>query len=147
MISMSRGAYTLLEVLIATAVLVVGLIAVFSVSRAAQKKSVDASELAAAQLAAQTLLNELLAAEEPIRPIAFRPLEGLRFWKIAVNVHPTPENDLLAVLITSQKFTPQGDMPTGVPYHLVRWVPRHRVQLPRSPEILDEREEFDDPFR
>lgn len=145
---MSRPAgYTLLEVLIATGILVVGLAAVFGVTRLAQRKSITASDLAVAQLEYQAILNENLAKQDLIKPFAPRPLDKAKNWLIALNIYPSPQPGLAVLHLSAQKFSQLGNIIDGPPYHLVRWIPQHRVQLPNQQNAMTESMEFDDPYR
>lgn len=140
--------YTLLEILIATGVLVVGLAAVFGVTQSAQKRSVAASDLSEVQLQCQTILNEQLAKQDAIKPFAPRSMDALRNWRIALNIYPAPKPELSVLHLTAQKFAMPENLPAGPTYHLIRWIPRHRVQLPDEQQsIMTEEREFDDPYQ
>ena len=121
--------YSLLEVLMATTILAVGLLAIFCLTRSAHHRSLDASDLAAVELAAETMLNELLARQSPIEPIPLRSIDGVRNWKLEVKLYESPRPDLAAIFINAQKFTPQGDVPVGISFQLVRWVPKVRCEV------------------
>lgn len=142
-----RCGYTLLEILVATTILVIGLASLFGIARSAQKKSVDAADLASVQLACQSTLNELLARQAPIKSFGIRNLDDVPQWKITLDIRPSPKRGLYTLHLTAQKFTLQGDLPVGAPFHLLRWVPEERVQLPDQQNILSETMEFSDPYR
>ena len=141
--------YSLLEVLMATAILAVGLLAILGLTRSAHQRSRDASDLAAVELAVQTTLNELLAKQSPIEPIPPRPIDGVRNWKLEVKLYDSPRNDLATMFLLAQKFTPQGDVPVGISFQLVRWVSKARCVIRDSGfENQDTGfvSEFDDPY-
>ena len=145
----TSSGYSLLEVLVATAILAVGLLAIFSLTRSAQKRSLDASDLAAVELAAQTTLNELLAGRNPIEPVPPRSIDGVRNWKLEVKLYESPRPDLATIFINAQKFMPPDDLPAEISFQLVRWVPKRRVRLAESSDPSFESapfSEFDDPF-
>ena len=139
--------YSLLEVLVATTILAIGLLAIFGLTQSAHMRSLDASDLAAVEIAVQTALNELLAKQSSIEPIPPRSIDGVRHWKLEVKLYESPRPGLAAVYINAQKFMPPEGLPAGISFQLVRWVPRARCLI-RDTE-LDRREvvsEFDDLF-
>jgi prepilin-type N-terminal cleavage/methylation domain-containing protein len=143
---MMRRGYTLLEVLIATAILLLGLTAVLGIVRSIHKRSVAAADLADAQLACQTLLNELLAQQSPIKPVPAQPIAGLPDWNIALAIYPSPQPELYVLHLTARKSDPATKIPVGVTYQLLRWVHRDRVEIPESKETIEGFNLFDDPF-
>lgn len=144
---MRRSGYTLIEVLFATTVLALGLAAVFGLTRSALRKSTDASDLADVQLACQTELNELISRQTPIRPSGSQAIEGLTDWKMTVAVYPSPKPELYTVHISAQKVNSYDGVPYGTLFELLRWVPEHRVEKPKSDEVIEEIDGFADPFQ
>jgi len=139
--------YSLLEVLTATTILAIGLLAIFSLTRSAHQRSLDASDLAAVELAVQTTLNELLAQQGPIEPIPLRPIDGVRHWKLEVKLYGSPRPDLASIYINAQKFMPPDDLPAEISFQLVRWVPKARCAVRDAGlEIPTVVSEFDEPF-
>jgi prepilin-type N-terminal cleavage/methylation domain-containing protein len=143
---MMRQGYTLLEILIATAILLLGLTAVLGIQRSIHQRSVAAADLADAQLACQTLLNELLAQQSRIKPIPAKPIEGLPDWKITVTVYPATQPGLFTVHVTAQKYDSNTQMPAGIMYQLLRWVPHDRVEIPENNETLEGIQLLENPF-
>jgi hypothetical protein len=141
-----------LEVLAATTILAVGLVAIFGLTRSAHQRSVAASDLAAVELAVEATLNELMAKQSPIAPIPLRPIDGVRHWKLEVKLYDSPRSDLATLFINAQKFTPEGTLPTETSFPLVRWVPRIRCSglgvRGSGFGVWDSESvtEFDDPF-
>lgn len=137
-----------MEIMIATGILAVGLAAVYSVTQAAQKKSVVASDLSEVQLQCQTILNEQLAKQDAIKPFVARTMDNLPNWRIALSIYQAPKPGLCVLHLTAQKFVMPENLPAGPVYHLIRWVPKYRVQLPDEQlGIMPESQEFDDPYR
>ncbi|MCL2744075.1 MAG: type II secretion system GspH family protein [Planctomycetaceae bacterium] len=141
-----QNAYTLLEVVLATAVMAIGLVVVFGMMNSARKKATDASELADVQLQCQTLLNEELAKQTPIKPMAPRPLTGIPNWYAGLFIYPTANGEMYAVHIAAQKLSPIDGTPQSAPFHLIRWVSKHRAEIPQESNIMTEEQEFTDPF-
>lgn len=144
---MTRAGYSLLEILVALTILVIGLAAVFGITQSARHRSIASSNLAAAQLSCQTTLNELLAKQQPIAPIPLRPIEGLQHWKLTVNLYAASQQGLSVIHVTALEYLPQSDIPTGISYQLLRWIPIERVQVAQTTDILNETNIFEDPFQ
>ncbi len=139
-------AYTLLEVLVALSVLVIGMAAVFGIGSMARKQAVASADLAAAQLACYSTLNELLAQETPIQTQTAEPLEELPNWKLQVDLQPASRQGLYSLQLTVQKYDSQGDWPAGSLYRLVRWVPTSRVEVGPKPDEINGTELFENPY-
>lgn len=142
---MKQNGYTLLEVLISTAILVIGLSAVLGVVRSAQQKSAAAADLATAQLACQTVLNELMAQQNPLTFVQGKTIDGLPDWKINIEIRTAQQPELRAVHVLAQKYTPQGEF-IGTMYQLVRWFPASRIREPNNENVIDETNDFENPF-
>ncbi len=143
---MKQNGYTLLEVLMATTVLVMGLSAIFGLSRSSLRISVDAAELAGAQLACQTTLNELLAQQALIAPASPKDIPSLSDWKVAVQVYDAPRPDMSVLHISAQKYMADGVTPFGIQYQLLRWVPQRRIQPTQTEDVIDPIDGFEDPL-
>jgi prepilin-type N-terminal cleavage/methylation domain-containing protein len=139
------GGFTLLEILLAMAILLIGLTAVFQTTRSALQRMALSKELTEAQNACQAVLNELLARSSPIQPEVGRTIEHLPHCKMRVDVYPTSQSGLYVVHLSAQQFSPEGTL-LGVRYQLLRWVPAERVQFPESRETFSGNE-FEDLFR
>ena len=129
-----NSGFTLLEILITTAILVVGLTVAFHTTRSAVQRMMMARELTEAQNACQAVLNELLARTAPIEPHEGRAAEHLPNWKIRVDIYPAPQPGLFVLHLSAQQFSSYGRL-LGVRYQLIRWVSAERVRLP-EPEPL-----------
>lgn len=141
------AAYTLLEILVSLSILVIGIAAIFGISSAARKRAVASSDLAVAQLACHSTLNELLAREEPLRLEPPKAIEGLPDWKLQIDFRPAPRQGLYTVQLTARKYDPRGDWPAGPVYRLVRWVPEHRVEVEQLSDEIEGVDLFGNPFQ
>ena len=141
-----RNGFTLLEILLTTAILLIGLTAVLQTTRSALQTMVKVRELTEAQNACQAVLNELLARSSPIQPEAGRTIEHLPHWRIRIDIYPAPQNGLYVLHLSAQQFSPVDDTLVETKYQLLRWVSAERVQLPASSEILIE-DEFENLFQ
>ena len=141
-----NGGFTLLEILLTTAVLLVGLTVVFQTTHSALQQMSTARQLTAAQNACQSVLNELLAQSAPIRPDTGKMVVNLPNWKIRVDLYPAPQPRLYVLHLSAQQFSPQDNMLIGTKYQLIRWIPTERVWFPSSPSETMDTNEFEAPI-
>jgi prepilin-type N-terminal cleavage/methylation domain-containing protein len=139
-----KNGFTLVEILITIAILVIGLAAVFQVTRSGLQRMTMSRELTEAQNACQAVLNELLARSVPIQPDAGKTIEHLPHWKIRVDIYPASQSGLYVLHLSAEQFSPEGAF-IAVRYQLLRWIPAERVQFPEPSEMFMENE-FDDWF-
>jgi prepilin-type N-terminal cleavage/methylation domain-containing protein len=144
---MHHSGYTLLEVLIATAVLVLGLAAVFGASKSAQQRAAASAELTDIQLACQSAINELLVQPQPIQSGLSLNIEGLPDWKIIVECYPSPQKGLVVLHLSAQQFLPVSNIPLGIRYQLLRWIPEERIRSETQSDSINEVNEFEDLFQ
>ena len=144
-----RSAFTLLEILLAVAILLIGLTAVFQTTRSALQRMSAARELTEAQNACQSVLNELLAQSAPIQPNSGKTIESLPHWRIQVDIYPAPQSGLHVLHLSARQFSPIDNTLLGVKYQLLRWVPTERVRLPEQPSemLRGGNSEFDSLFQ
>ena len=141
------GGFTLLEVLLTAAILLIGLTAVFETTRSALQRMSAARELTEAQNACQSVLNELLAQASPIQPDSGKRVAHLPNWRIRVDIYPAPQSGLFVLHLSAQQFSPTDDTLLGVRYQLIRWVPAERVQLPEQQLEMFGGSEFESLFQ
>jgi len=141
-----RPGFTLLEILLTMAVLLVGLTAVFQTTRSALQRMSATKELAEAQNACQTILNELLAQSAPIRPDTGKTIAQLPHWKIRIDLYPAPQSRLYVLHLSAQQFSPQDGMLLGIKYQLIRWIPVERVWFPPAQSETISGNEFESLF-
>jgi prepilin-type N-terminal cleavage/methylation domain-containing protein len=119
--------FTLLEILIATVILLVGITAIFHTTRAALQRMTAARELTEVQNACQAVLNELLAQSSPIQPDAGKMIKDLPHWRIRVDVYPATQPGLYVLHLSAQEFSSIDGLLIGIRYQLIRWIPAERV--------------------
>ena len=139
--------FTLLEILLTTAALLVGLTAVFQTTKSALQRMSMAKELSEAQNACQTVLNELLAQSSPIQPEAGKSVEHLPHWKVQIDIYPAPQDGLSVLHLSALHFSPRDGTPLGMKHQLLRWVPNERVQMLEPTETSNPVNEFGDLFQ
>ena len=129
-----HGGFTLLEILLTTAILLVGLTVVFQTTKSALQRTAEARDLTEAQNACQSVLNELLAQSAPIQPDSGRSVDNLPNWKIKIDIYPASQTGLYVLHLLAQQFSLDGTL-VGIKYQLLRWVPAERVQVAESLEM------------
>ena len=128
-----NSGFTLLEILLTMAVLVVGLTAVFQTSQMSLQTMAKARELTEVQNACQAVLNELLARSSKIQPEPNRTAEHLPHWRIRVDIYPAPQPGLCVLHLSAQQLSPADGSYIATRYELLRWVPAERVRIPEPP--------------
>ena len=142
-----HGGFTLIEILLTTAILLIGLTAVFQTTKSALQRTAEARDLTEAQNACQAVLNELLAQSAPIQPDLGRIVENLPNRKIKIDIYPASQSGLYVLHLSAQQFSPTGGMLVGTRYQLLRWVPAKRVQVAESWETPFTGNMFEDLFQ
>ncbi|MDR0326753.1 MAG: prepilin-type N-terminal cleavage/methylation domain-containing protein [Planctomycetaceae bacterium] len=139
--------FTLLEILLTTAVLLVGLTAVFQTTNSALKRMNMAKELTEAQNACHAVLHELLAQSAPIQSDEGRAVDNLPNWKIQIDLSPASQSGLYVMHLSALQFSPKDGTSLGVKYQLLRWVPAERVKVPEPVETPPPGNEFESLFQ
>jgi len=142
-----HGGFTLIEILLTTAILLIGLTAVFQTTKSALQRTAEARDLTEAQNACQAVLNELLAQSAPIQPDLGRIVENLPNRKIKIDIYPASQSGLYVLHLSAQQFSPTDGLLVGTKYQLLRWVPAERVQVAESWETPFTGDEFEDLFQ
>ena len=140
-----QNGFTLLEILLTTTILLIGLTAIFQTTRSALQSMASARELTEAQNACQAVLNELLAQSAPIQPDSGKTITNLPHWKIRIDIYPAPQPDLYVLHLSAPQFSPLDNILLGIKYQLIRWIPAERVQFPTQSETIYGNE-FEDLF-
>ncbi len=125
-----RSGFSLLEVILAIALLAAALAAIGELVRIGMRSSATASELTSAQFIGESKLAEITAGILP--PQAIGPLQSETDpdWLYSVAFEPTEQDGLVAVRVIVQRNVDPAQRPTT--YMLVRWI--------RDPGIVIEEE-------
>ena len=126
-----RNGFTLLEVILALAILAGALAVLGEVSRLALRNAASARDLARAQLPAESKLAEIAAGittSQAVENAAFDtssesldPAEPAWLYSISTQPIENPEEGLISVRLTVTRDLPAGQHP--VKFSLVRWLP------------------------
>ena len=117
---MIRG-FTLLELLIAMIILLLGLSAIYHLNNTSRTVSLATEEMAFVQLACQTKINGLLASKtRPIRSGSVERIPNANGWEMSVTTFSLNRPGIYGVRVMARK---QGTTQTAAneSYELVRW--------------------------
>lgn len=119
----SPGAFTLLEVILAIAILSMGLLTVGEVVRNSYRNATQASGGLEAQLVAQSVMEELKSGVRPLEnfgPSAIDRELALGEWMVEVRVEPSITVELVEVQVRVGRTFEGDEIPSC---ELVRWFP------------------------
>lgn len=118
-----RGAFTLLEVILALAILAGALASLGEVVRLSGENASAARDLTTAQLLAASKMAEITSGAMELAAAERKSLETETDlpWLYSVDWEPTFEEDLIAVQVTVVQDLPDERHP--VKFTLVRWMP------------------------
>ena len=118
-----RAGFSLLEVLVATSILLGCTIVLAELAAIGRQHAGSAEDLAIAQLICQTRLNELLARASPLKPVQDEPLEDRPGWVYSVEIDPLEQPGLAALRVTVSREVPEEqDSSRAKQFTLVRWI-------------------------
>jgi general secretion pathway protein I len=136
--STPRRGFSLLEVLMATGILLACVIVLAELAGIGRQHAVTAEELVTAQWLCQTRLNELLAGALPLVEVENEWVAETPGWVYSVQVDPLAQTGLVAVRVTVSKEA-EGLRPPRQ-FSLVRWLrrPAYRFESEAEPAGADE---------
>jgi Tfp pilus assembly protein PilV len=115
-----RGGFSLLEVLLATSILLGAIIVLGELASIGRRSARAALDLSQAQLLCQTKMEELLAGIVPLEPQQNTPVEGEPGWFASVNIKPVAQQGLAALEVTV--WREEAGQPAGRQFTLHRWI-------------------------
>jgi len=119
---MKRG-FSLLEVILALAILAGALAALGEVMRLGDENAAAAADKSRAAMLAESVISEMLVGARPVASVngAVLPLEDDPPWTASIEVVATEYQELVAVRVTiAQQLPPEQDPARCA---LVRWIP------------------------
>lgn len=112
----NRGGFTLLEILVAFAILIMGLSIVAALATTSARQAVQVEEETGVQLACQNLMNAILAGDATVSLGVEIPLPDVPNWAARVELLDGPISNLVAIRIVATRFeiveTPHPTDPT-----------------------------------
>lgn len=138
----NRGGFTLLEILVAFAILIMGLSIVAALATTSARQAMQVEEETGVQLACQNLMNAILAGDATVSLGVEIPLPDTPNWAARVELLDGPISNLVAIRIVATRFeiieTPHPTDPTltistrsfeeGRRYVLKEWARRADVR-------------------
>ncbi len=120
MMRRSRHGFSLLEVLLATGILIGSAIVLMELVGIGSRHASAARDLAKSQLICQTRLNEILAHAARLEPSPPTPCEDDPQWVVWVDLRPLPQSGFAALEVSAaHEPKPQKQ---SAKFTLVRWV-------------------------
>lgn len=113
-----RRGLSLMEVILAMAILGVALAVIGELLRMGFRSSAQARDGAVAQMLAQSKMAEIASGVVPPDPIAATPFEFYPGWYYSIDVQPTEQEGLLTVQVLIEQ---ESDRPVN--FGLTRWLP------------------------
>lgn len=119
----TKNGFSLLEVILALAILAGALAALGEVMRLGDQNASAAADEAQAEMLAESVMAEILVGARPLTSVngAALPLEDDPAWVVSVTVQPTEYVELMAVSVRVAQQLPPAQQPAYC--DLVRWVP------------------------
>jgi prepilin-type N-terminal cleavage/methylation domain-containing protein len=124
MVSRKRLGFSLMEMLVATAILLVAVGILTELAGVGRQHASRAEDAAAAQRICQNLLDEILCGAIPLASTSESVVPEEPDWTFSVDVEPMERfgwNPRLAELRVTVVKTPEGSK-VGKPFSLTRWV-------------------------
>ncbi len=115
-----RQGFSLLEVLLATAMLIGAAVVLMELASIGNRHAASARDLAKSQLLCQTKLDEILCGQAPAETVRPTPIEGDPRWVYSVDVLPAEQPGLVVVEVTTT-FKP-AERVERYRFSLVRWM-------------------------
>lgn len=134
-----RNGLSLLEVMLAVAILFLAVAALGELVRLGLRSAQQAQLKTAAQLLCESKISEItsgLLPPEPISGAAFDPIvdgdEVASDWVYSIELAPVEEEGLVALTVTVSENKPAEAQP--VQFTLVRWIQDPGIELPEETE-------------
>lgn len=118
-----RRGFSLLEVILATGILLGASIVLAELAGIGSRQATAARDLAQAQLLCQTRLNEIVAGIEPLASVQDTPLADARGWLCSVETEPAARPNMTLVRVTVSQEEGVRGRPKN--FSLERWILRH----------------------
>jgi len=126
MTSARRDGFSLLEVLMATSILLGSIIVLNQLAGIGRKNAMAAQDLATAQLLCQTQLNEFLIGTTAADSTDEQPIAGAPGWVYSVDVEPLESTEQLndcKLAVLTLTVSRESEQDNATRYTLVRWIP------------------------
>ncbi len=119
--SRQRG-FSLMEVLLATGMLLASLVVLGQMAGVGRHHAEDAESLTTAQLLCLARLNAIVAGAEPLEGQAATAVPDVPGWTYEVAVQRQSQHDMVSVQVTVRPEASAGGRRRGKSFSLVRWM-------------------------
>ena len=126
---------TLLEVILALAILSLSMVAIGELIRIGTHSARDAQDLTHAQILCESKLSELVAGVVPYEPTTRAQFPMDPDWYYTVQLEPTEEENVMVLVVTVETHIQRKN---PISFSLVRWVPNPGIEIPVAPEEPDD---------
>lgn len=134
----TRG-LSLLECILALAILGVALGIIGQHIRVGTRSAATARDLTTAQLLAESRMSELAAGAVPLEPVMLEPMPDAPEWLLTVEISPLDIEGLVAVRVVVTHNVPTRLDPTS--FSLVRWMVDPAIDFAELEAELAEQDE------
>ncbi len=132
----ARQGFSLLEVLLATSILIGSSIVLLELVTIGNRHAASARDLTKSQLICESKLNEILAHAAPAETVRPMPIEDDPLWVYWVDLVPLDHPDLVALEVNAAyQPTPQKQ---SARFTLVRWIRDPRAKGGAKPGEPDQ---------
>jgi general secretion pathway protein I len=138
MVSRARSGFSLMEMLVVTAVLLVAVGVLAELAGVGRQHARAAEDAATAQRTCQNLVQEILCGALPLEAVSEAVVPETPEWTYSIALRPLEQFEWdpgLAELRVTVAKTPDGSKP-GKPFSLTRWV-RYSSRGKRTGERVD----------
>ena len=123
---MKKAGFSLLEVILALAILAGAIAMLGEASRLALRNAAVAKDMARAQLLCETKLSEIVAGITTLEPVQGAAFDTVAdpdepAWLYSIETEPTDEDGLISVRVTVTRDMPPEERP--IRFSVVRWFP------------------------
>lgn len=126
---------SLLEVILALAILALCMAAIGELVRTGTRSAEAARDLTRAQLLCESKLSEIVAGVEEPNPIVQAPFPTDPTWYYTVALEPTEQPGIMLLRVTVETHIQR---PRPLTFSLARWIPDPGIELPEEPEPREE---------
>lgn len=125
-----RSGLSLLEVMLAIAILGGALVAIGELTRIGSRSAMAAREMTSAQLFCESKMAEVVAGIMPAEPVGPVPCESDPSWRYSIETLPSNHDGMLAIKVTFEQDLPPRSRP--ISFSLTRWMMDPQRVLPTT---------------
>jgi hypothetical protein len=128
---MKRAGLSLLEVILALAILALSMAAIGELIRIGTTSASNAEDYTDGQLLAESKLSEIMSGVSTADPVTRVPFTTNPDWYYTVELAQTEDTEVMALRVTVEKYIERS---RPVAFSLIRWIPDPGIELPEEEE-------------